>query len=299
MPRTFAPAPVSRHPAGLAAPKSGFGAQRPLPAPAGPLLARSECGHGPHAHLWPPVRPSDTPAFAGGALPAKPLGERRRGVSSVDRARAAKPFCYDLGDGRAKRSRPSGVGQRRPTRSLLRWGGLGPPAQLPPPSIARRARWGTRPSLNPPPLHSQALDLSPPTRGRWSSRRPSRGAPVPPCALSRRSSRSGKSRRARARCAHRVGRSSSPHRLRPRGRSRRQTRAQRLSHTHSGGHFPCQHGARQLAWSKQAPPALPLGLGSLKLPTFPMVLAGPHNGSMLTCLYSSASFEPTRSRRRP
>ena len=79
------------------------------------------------------------------------------------RARAAKPFCYDLGDGRAKRSRPSGVGQRRPTRSLLRWGGLGPPAQLPSPSIARRARWGTRPSLNPPPLHSQALDLSPPT----------------------------------------------------------------------------------------------------------------------------------------
>ena len=80
------------------------------------------------------------------------------------RARAAKPFCYDLGDGRAKRSRPSGVGQRRPTRSLLRWGGLGPPAQLPPPSIARRARWGTRPSLNPPPFHSQAVDLSLPTR---------------------------------------------------------------------------------------------------------------------------------------
>ena len=68
------------------APKSGFGAQRPLPSPAGPLLARSECGHGPHAHLWQPVRPSDTPAFAGGALPAKPLGERRRGVSSVERA---------------------------------------------------------------------------------------------------------------------------------------------------------------------------------------------------------------------
>ena len=67
-------------------PKSGFGAQRPLPSPAGPLLARSECGHGPHAHLWQPVRPSDTPAFAGGALPAKPLGERRRGVSSVERA---------------------------------------------------------------------------------------------------------------------------------------------------------------------------------------------------------------------
>ena len=80
------------------------------------------------------------------------------------RARAAKPFCYDLGNGRAKRSRPSGVGQCRPTRSLLGWSGLGTPVQLPSPSIARRARWGTRPSLSPLPLYSQAVDLSPPTR---------------------------------------------------------------------------------------------------------------------------------------
>ena len=120
--------------------------------------------------MW--ARPARAPVAAGPTFrharvrrwcSARKTARRAPEGGELCRARAAKPFCYDLGDGRAKRSRPSGVGQRRPTRSLLRWGGLGPPAQLPSPSIARRARWGTRPSLNPPPLHSQALDLSPPT----------------------------------------------------------------------------------------------------------------------------------------
>ena len=95
---------------------------------------------------------------------ARKTARRAPEAGELCRAGAAKPFCYDLGNGRAKRSRPSGVGQCRPTRSLLGWSGLGTPVQLPSPSIARRARWGTRPSLNPLPLYSQAVDLSPPTR---------------------------------------------------------------------------------------------------------------------------------------
>ena len=154
------------------------------------------------------------------------------------RARAAKPFCYDLGDGRAKRSRPSGVGQRRPTRSLLRWGGLGPPAQLPPPSIARRARWGTRPSLNPPPLHSQALDLSPPTRALVISTPVERCACAPLRTLAPQLALWQEPPCARPLCPRR----------RPqlivcaRGRSRRQTRAAALTHTpeHSRCHLVVQ-----------------------------------------------------------